>query len=158
MLSGWVVVSMFSPVVVMVNFCWPLPVVVWVGGCQCVFHLLLSLWIFVCFYLLLSWWVVVSVFTVAVIVIFCLLELTCCCLGGFVCYLPVLSCDHFVYFYLLLSGCVSTCRCHCDLLFTLAYLLLSGWVLLWIQVPVGVEVPSPCPPLFQCYHTAKCHI
>ena len=136
-----------------------LPVIVWVGGCQCVFHLLLSLWIFVYFYLLLSWWVIVSVFfTVAVIVIFCLLELTCCCLGGFVCYLPVLSCDHFVYFYLLLSGCVSTCRCHCDLLCTLAYLLLSGWVLLWIQVPVGVEVPSPCPPLFQCYHTAKCHI
>ena len=54
--------------------------------------------------------------------------------------------------------CVFHCCCHCDLLFTLAYLLLSGWVLLWIQVPVGVEVPSPCPPLFQCYHTAKCHI
>ena len=133
LLSGWVAVSVFFTCCCHCEFLFAFTYCC-LGGWLSVFSLLLSLWSFV--YLSLP---------VVVWVVLCVIYL-------------LLSCDHFVYFYLLLSGCVSTCRCHCDLLCTWAYLLLSGWVLLWIQVPVGVEVPSPCPPLFQCYHTAKCHI
>ena len=136
LLSWWEVVSVVG--CVLTCFClgerlsvWFkvfLPVVVWVGGCQCVFHLLLSLWIFVYFYLLLSWWVIVSVFfTVAVIVIFCLLELTCCCLGGFVCYLPVIVLWSFCLFFPVV---VWVCF----------YLSLSLWSFVYFSLPVVVWV------------------
>ena len=130
-----------------------LPVVVWVGGCQCVFHLLLSLWIFVYFYLLLSWWVIVSVFfTVAVIVIFCLLELTCCCLGGFVCYLPVIVLWSFclflpvvvwVCFYLSLSLWSFVYFSLPVVVWVCFYLSLSLWSFVYFSLPVVVWVGAP---------------